>query len=95
MHRSSLITNNVTTSKQSTVECRYNVKQYIMILYTAMQWQQQNMDQTSHSQKTPHTSPLRARQGMSFVRILEKIYRVYKIQVHYITLFVFVQYSKK
>ena len=34
------------------------------------------MDQTSHSRKTPHISPLRVSYGVSFVRILKKIDRV-------------------
>ena len=36
------------------------------------------MDQALNSQKTPHTSPLRARYGMSFVSILMKNDRVIK-----------------
>ena len=38
-----------------------------------MQWQQQNIHQTPHSQKTPHISPFRASYGMSFMKILENI----------------------
>ena len=36
------------------------------------------MDQALNSQKTPHTSPLRASYGMSFVSILMKNDRVLK-----------------
>ena len=36
------------------------------------------MDQALNSQKTPHTSPLRANYGMSFVSILMKNDRVIK-----------------
>ena len=36
------------------------------------------MDQALNSQKTPHTSPLRASYGMSFVGILMKNDRVIK-----------------
>ena len=36
------------------------------------------MDQALNSQKTPHTSPLRASYGMSFVSILMKNDRVIK-----------------
>ena len=36
------------------------------------------MDQALNSQKTPHTSPLRASYGMSFVSILMKKDRVIK-----------------
>ena len=36
------------------------------------------MDQALNSQKTPHTSPLRASYGMSFVSILMKNDRVMK-----------------
>ena len=38
------------------------------------------MDQALNSQKTPHTSPLRASYGMSFVSILMKNDRVIKGQ---------------
>ena len=58
-----------------TVECHYNAVQYFMILHTTILWQEQNWNQISKSQKTPHTSPLRARGGMSFPRILGKIDR--------------------
>ena len=34
-----------------------NTVQFIMILHTPLQWQQQNENQTSNSQQTPHTSP--------------------------------------
>ena len=40
-----------------TVECRYNAVQFIMILSSALQWQQQNINQTSNSQQTPHIPP--------------------------------------
>ena len=42
------------------VECRYIAVQFITILHTALRWQQQNINQTSNSQQTPHTSPSRA-----------------------------------
>ena len=46
------------------------------------------MDQALNSQKTPHTSPLRASYGMSFVSILMKNDRVikgfYSLYVDYI-----------
>ena len=35
-----------------TVECRYNAVQLIKISYTALRWQQQNVNQTSNSQQT-------------------------------------------
>ena len=45
------------------------------------------MDQALNSQKTPHTSPLRASYGMSFVSILMKNDRVIKgfycIYIHF------------
>ena len=56
-----------------TVECHYNAVQFIMILHIALQWQQQKVNQTSNSQQTPHTLPSWVRNGMSFVKILEKI----------------------
>ena len=60
-----------------TVECRYNVVQFITILPSALWWQQQNVNQTPNSrQQTPHTSPSRASYGVSIVRILEKIDRL-------------------
>ena len=42
----------------------------------ALQWQEQNLNQTSNSQQPPHTSPSWASYGVSIVRILEKIDRV-------------------
>ena len=55
------------------VECRYNMAQFITILYMALRWQQQKVNQTSNSQQTPHTSPSRASYGVSIMRIVEKI----------------------
>ena len=43
-----------------------------------LQGQQQNINQTLHSQKTPHISPMRASYGVSIVRIWEKIDSVIK-----------------
>ena len=57
-----------TVSLIDTVECRYNAVQYNMILFTALQRQRLKW------KKTPHTS--RARYGVSFVRIWEKMDRV-------------------
>ena len=46
------------------------------------------MDQALNSQKTPHTSPLRASYGMSFVSILMKNDRVIKgFYCMYLTIF--------
>ena len=56
-----------------TVEGRCNAIQLITILFMALRWQEQNLNQTSNSQQTPHTSPSRASYGVSIVRILEKI----------------------
>ena len=47
-----------------------------MILYTALRLQQQNTNQTWNSQQTSHTSPWRASNRMSLVKILENIDRV-------------------
>ena len=55
------------------VECHYNV---VTILHSAQQWHWENISQTLDSQKTPHSLPSWASYGVSFVRILEKIYRV-------------------
>ena len=59
-----------------TVECRYNAVQFIMILSSALQRQQQNINQTSNSRQTPHIPPSRVSYGVSIVRIWEKIDRV-------------------
>ena len=40
---------------------------------TALRWKQQNESQTSNSQQTPHTSPSRASNGMSVMRIVMKL----------------------
>ena len=57
-----------------TVQCRHNSVQYIMVLlHTTIQWQEQNINQIMKSQMTPHTSPLWASYGVSFMRILKKI----------------------
>ena len=45
----------------------------ITLLNTAMHWWRRDTDQNSISQITPHTSPSRARYGVSFVCILENI----------------------
>ena len=37
----------------NTVGYRFNAVQYIMLLHTVLQWQQQNTNQTLNSQKTP------------------------------------------
>ena len=55
-----------------TAKCHYNAVQLITILFTVLWWQQ-NLNQTSNSQQTPHTSPSRASYGESIVRICEKI----------------------
>ena len=39
----------------------------------ALRWQQQNLNETSHSQQPPHTSPSRASYGVSILRIMKKI----------------------
>ena len=62
----------------TTVECGYNVVTCITILHSALRWQWQNVSQISDSQKT------RARYGVSFVRILKKIYVI--TAPHYIKL---------
>ena len=59
-----------------TVGYRYNAVQYIMIFYTVLQWLMWNINQTSYSQKTPHTSPSQVSYWMSIVKILENIDRI-------------------
>ena len=58
---------------QNTVKFCYNAVQFIMILHTALQWQQQNMNETWIPQQTPHSSPWWASYGVSVVWKLEKI----------------------
>ena len=58
------------------IQCHYNAVQFIMILQTVLQWQQQNVNQTLNSQQTPHTSPSRASYGVSIMRNLKKIGQV-------------------
>ena len=58
---------------QNIVGCRYNAVQYDMILYTALQLARQNINQGKNPQKTPHSSPIRANYGVTFVRISKKI----------------------
>ena len=59
------------------------------------------MDQALNSQKTPHTSPLRASYGMSFVSILMKNDRVIKgfycikIQISQIHVYQLLNYLRK
>ena len=59
-----------------TIGSRYNAVQFITILHTALRWQQQNVNQTSKSQETPHTSPWRASYEVSIMRIVKKTNRV-------------------
>ena len=54
----------------NTVECHCDAVQCIMILPSALPWQQQNVNQTSNSQQTPQTSPVRY--AVSIVRICEQ-----------------------
>ena len=60
------------TTLSNTAQFHYNAVQFNMILPSGMRWQQ-NINQTSNSQQTPHTSPSWASYGMSYVRIQEKI----------------------
>ena len=66
--------------KLNTIKWRYNAVQFITILHTALRRQQQNVNQTSDSQQTPHTSPSRASNGVSIMWILKKIDRVIMAQ---------------
>ena len=50
--------------------------QYDMILYTSLHFPRHNISQSVNPQKTRHTSPVRARFGVSLVRIFKKIDRV-------------------
>ena len=59
-----------------TVECRYNAVQYRKILHKWLHEHRQNINQMLDPQKKPHTSPQRARYGMSFGNISEKIERL-------------------
>ena len=67
------------TSSWDTVETRYNAVQFITIYtisFMALLWQEQNLNQTSNSQHTPHTSPFRTSYEVSIERIWDKIDRV-------------------
>ena len=65
-----------TRKARYTVVCLYNTVQYNTILHTSVRWLRLNINESWDRQKTPHTSPSRARYGVSFVKILEKIDRV-------------------
>ena len=54
-----------------TVQCRYNMVQFITILFLAMQWQQQILNQTCNWKQTPHIWPLQASHGVAIVRIID------------------------
>ena len=43
--------------------------QFITILHTALRWLQQNVNQTSNSQQTPHTLPSRVSYGVAIMSI--------------------------
>ena len=58
------------------VQCRYNAARFITILTTALLWHQHNLNQSSNSQPTPHTSPSLASYGVSIMRILKKTDRI-------------------
>ena len=62
-----------TSDMSYTIECHYNAVQFITISHMALWWQQQNINETSNSQQTPHTSPSRVSYGVSIMRILKKI----------------------
>ena len=49
---------------------------YNMILHTSLQELRQNITQRLWRQKIPHTSPVRASYGVSFMNILEKTDRI-------------------
>ena len=53
----------------NTIDCRYHVAQYNMILHTSLQL----LSHSLNSQNTSHTLPWRASYGIDFVRIWEKI----------------------
>ena len=56
-----------------TVECHFNMVHFITKSFVALQWEQQNWNQSSNSQQTPHTLSSWASYGLSIVRIMEKI----------------------
>ena len=59
-------------SEDYTVQCRCTEVQFIMILLMALRWPEQNSNQISNSQQTPHTSPSWVSYGVSVVMTLEK-----------------------
>ena len=54
------------------VECRYNAVQFITIIHRTPHLQQQNINQVSNSQQTPHTLPSRASYWVSIMIILKQ-----------------------
>ena len=59
--------------KHNAVEYRYNVVRFTTILFKVQWWQQLNLNQTSNSQHTPHSSPSRVSYGEYIVRIVRKL----------------------
>ena len=53
-NRVKLFKRDTSITVSNTVVNRYNAVQFIMLLYTVLQWQQPNMNQTLNSQKTPY-----------------------------------------
>ena len=62
--------------KTSTVKCRYNVVQIIMLLHMALLKQRQKITQIFESQQAPYISPSRASYGVSIVKIWGVIDRI-------------------
>ena len=84
LNQSMLVKGPHVCSGPNKVECRYNAVTSVMILHSTLQWQWQDVSQTSDSQKPPHTSPSRTSHRVSFMMILEKIDIVITAP-HYIT----------
>ena len=67
---------NFTVNAQATtvesLECHYNPVQFIMVFHTALQWQQQNVNQTSNSQQTI-AHPYRQAMGCLLWEFLRKL----------------------
>ena len=83
---------------QYTVERHYNVLQYNTILPTPMQWLSQNVNETLNPQKTPHSSPIRASIGASFMSNLDEIdcviIALHCIRPHFIIIYIYEQLSQ-
>ena len=67
--------------KSHTVECHYNVVKFVTISHSALRWQWQSISETLDTQKTPHTSPSRARILEKIDRVITALHRIWNLTV--------------